>query len=271
MQRKRPERCQRCGKRLHQEHVCAAKVCSWIRCFSATKFLLMCLLLLLFVLPVHAKRTKAETTTPAFEPGFEYITYASVVKLEHPLTGLRLHSQEVAYGTGSKQQTVTAVERHLDDDRALWLIKAPQQSGGRFFAESKGIRRVRCGALIRLEHVVTRTHLHSHRLASPLTGSQEVSAFALSAEGSGDSGDHWQVECISKGAVFWARNETVYLRHVDTETMYLSVLGEQRYHDPLENHAEVVCLERKSIRQPELRAQWVASEGFFHASAAVES
>lgn len=203
----------------------------------------------------------------ALEPGFEYVTYASLVKLEHPVSGFRLYSQEVAYGTGSRQQVVTAVERNRDDDRGFWLVKTPQQAARGFAIQSKGMQRVRCGDWIRLEHVTTRTHLHSHRLASPLSGSQEVSAFALDAAGSGDSGDHWQVECVSTSAAFWKRNETIYLRHVDTPKMYLAILLDHRYHEPLDGHAEVVCLERKSVRLPELRAQWIVSEGFFHASA----
>jgi dolichyl-phosphate-mannose--protein O-mannosyl transferase len=238
--------------------------------FRVIFFLSVWTIWFLVVTPVNSRwgRSTETKTSVALEPGFEYVTYASVVKLEHPITGFRLHSQEVAYGTGSRQQTVTALERNQDDDRGFWLVKAPQQALQGFVAQPKGIRRVRCGDWIRLEHLATRTHLHSHQMVSPLSGQQEVSAFALDALGAGDSGDHWQVECVSNSAMFWKRNDSIYLRHVDTATMYLAVLVDHRYHDPLDGHAEVVCLERKSARQPELRAQWIASDGFFHASAA---
>ena len=36
---------------------------------------------------------------------------------------------------------------------------------------------VECGATIRFQHVTTRKFLHSHLFSSPLSGSQEVSAF----------------------------------------------------------------------------------------------
>lgn len=72
---------------------------------------------------------------------------------------------------------------------------------------------VACGQMIRLEHISTKKNLHSHLFESPLTHGQEVSAFG--AEGNGDTGDNWILECAEGGDV-WARNQDIRLRHADT-------------------------------------------------------
>jgi hypothetical protein len=36
---------------------------------------------------------------------------------------------------------------------------------------------VKCGSVIRLQHVATEKYLHSHHHAAPLSGNQEVSAY----------------------------------------------------------------------------------------------
>lgn len=51
------------------------------------------------------------------------MTCGSTVKLEHVGTRFRLHSQEVQYGTGSGQQTVTLVQE-TDSADSFWKVLA---------------------------------------------------------------------------------------------------------------------------------------------------
>ena len=74
-------------------------------------------------------------------------------------------------------------------------------------------RPIKCGDIIRLEHVVTKKNLHSHLVSSPLTGKQEVSAYGDN-KGEGDTGDNWMLICHTD---FWERDDTIMLKHIDTE------------------------------------------------------
>ena len=42
---------------------------------------------------------------------------------------------------------------------------------------------VKCGSVIRLQHLQTRLFLHSHNFVSPLSGNQEVSCFGDGSQG----------------------------------------------------------------------------------------
>ena len=86
-----------------------------------------------------------------------------------------LHSHKLTWGSGSRQQSVTAVS-DFDDSNSLWLIKeangvVPIPSGK--LQNYKGTP-VKCGEKIRLEHVNTQRNLHSHEYRSWITDSQEV-------------------------------------------------------------------------------------------------
>ncbi len=63
---------------------------------------------------------------------------------------------------------------------------------------------VECGQEIRLEHQTTSRNLHSHHFSSPLSSSQEVSAFG--EDGEGDTGDVWTVVCDGD-TDFWQRDQ----------------------------------------------------------------
>lgn len=52
------------------------------------------------------------------------VTCGSVIKLKHVATGVRLHSHQVTYGSGSGQQSVTGYP-HADDPNSLWLVAGP--------------------------------------------------------------------------------------------------------------------------------------------------
>jgi dolichyl-phosphate-mannose--protein O-mannosyl transferase len=82
-----------------------------------------------------------------------------------------LHSHSLTWGSGSHQQSITAVQNH-DDPNSLWMIKeghkeTPCETG----------TPILCNQTIRLEHVNTRKNLHSHEYASFITDSQEVRNF----------------------------------------------------------------------------------------------
>ena len=64
---------------------------------------------------------------------------------------------------------------------------------------------MKCGDVIRLEHVNTNKNLHSHKVQSWITkrGTEEVSCFGR--DGRGDQQDDWVIECDkkSKGDVIY--------------------------------------------------------------------
>jgi len=95
------------------------------------------------------------------------VTCGSVIKLMHDKTKAKLHSHDIAYGSGSGQQSVTGFQGG-DDANSFWIIrgtKAKPCPQGSLIAK---------GTPIRLQHHSTRKWLHSHNFKSPLTNNQEV-------------------------------------------------------------------------------------------------
>ncbi|VDN21702.1 unnamed protein product [Gongylonema pulchrum] len=79
------------------------------------------LLLLLSVLVASAFCVLG--TCAASREADEFVTCTSVVKLKNNQDGVRLHSHDVKYGSGSGQQSVTAVQDG-DDVNSYWQILA---------------------------------------------------------------------------------------------------------------------------------------------------
>ncbi|CAL8091532.1 unnamed protein product [Calicophoron daubneyi] len=108
-----------------------------------------------------------------------HVTCGSVLKLLNTRHEVRLHSHEVNYGSGSGQQSVTAVGDKTDSN-SYWQVdvlernNSPQCNRGRL---------IKCGQRIRLMHLVTRKNLHSHHFKSPLSDNFEVSAFGTNGAG----------------------------------------------------------------------------------------
>nr|CAD7427311.1 unnamed protein product [Timema monikensis] len=100
----------------------------------------------------------------------QYVTCGSVLKLMNVGYKIRLHSHDVKYGTGSGQQSVTGTELQ-EDVNSHWLIKSET---GKHCNRGQAIK---CGDVIRLQHLATLKNLHSHHFSSPLSGNQEVSAY----------------------------------------------------------------------------------------------
>lgn len=174
----------------------------------------------------------------------KYVTCGSVLKLTNVNTNVRLHSHDVKYGTGSGQQSVTGTDV-TEDINSHWSIKA--ETGSHC---NRG-EAVKCGDVIRLEHLVTEKNLHSHYFQSPLSGNQEISAYG--DKGEGDTGDHWKVVC---DGTYWERTQAIKLKHMDTDA-YLSVSG-KTYGRPIHGQNEVV-----GVSWDNGSIQWKAMEGLF--------
>ncbi|VDK68848.1 unnamed protein product [Litomosoides sigmodontis] len=172
----------------------------------------------------------------------EFVTCGSVVKLKNNQEGVRLHSHDVKYGSGSGQQSVTAVEDG-DDVNSHWQVLAAIKGN------CKRGEPVKCNSKIRLKHLTTGCHLHSHLFAAPLTKEdQEVSCFGNTES---DSGDNWMVVCSND---VWLRKNAVKLKHEDTGK-FLAISGKQ-YGRPINGQYEVVA-----ISTSKNAALWKTAEG----------
>ncbi|EKX46876.1 hypothetical protein GUITHDRAFT_137871 [Guillardia theta CCMP2712] len=136
---------------------------------------------------------------------FEVVTCGSAINLVHVQSRYRLHSHEVAYGSGSRQQSVTAVS-FLADPNSLWVVR------GEHGKQCPQGTQIKNGDTIRLTHLNTKRNLHSHFFESPLSKQQEVSGFG--DKSSGDSGDEWVVEM--KDEDYWKRGKRFRLKHKAT-------------------------------------------------------
>ncbi len=147
---------------------------------------------------------------------FSAVTCGSAIKLRHTATGFLLHSHNIKWGSGSGQQSVTAVEAS-DDPNSLWQIKES-------LSADRSVKHVsclsgtpiRCGETVRLAHVQTKLHLHSHLHSAPISGRQEISCYGT--ESQSDTGDNWKVDCAApaKPGDKWLRPTPITLTHVDT-------------------------------------------------------
>jgi len=172
------------------------------------------------------------------------VTCGSVVKLRNSAYRTRLHSHDVKYGSGSGQQSVTGVEEE-DDVNSYWAILG---------AQGKDCERgepLECGARLRVQHLATKKFLHSHHFSSPLSRSQEVSAFG--DQGDGDSGDNWELVCSGDD---WRRSDSVMFRHSDTG-VYLAMSGHS-FGRPISGQMEVVGRD-----SPDSSCKWTVHEGVY--------
>ena len=190
-------------------------------------------LLLLLVLLVRSPLPRVSASSDAFDDdseedsggGEDYslLTYGSAIRFRHASSSYHLHSHGISYGSGSGQQSVTAVSAE-DDSGSLWQVKEAYHSPVRPLGTP-----VRCGDVIRLQHVTTRKYLHSHLHTSPLTNRQEVSGYGEASHS--DTGDNWKVDCTAPAMTVGAviplppstpssssppSSPTLSLHHVDT-------------------------------------------------------
>ncbi|EGR33403.1 stromal cell-derived factor 2, putative, partial [Ichthyophthirius multifiliis] len=109
---------------------------------------------------------------------------------------------------------------------------------------------VKCGDIIRLEHINTKKNLHSHNYKSAISNKQEVSGFGNN--GQGDLNDNFIIECINgqKGSDLLASFE-FYLQH-QLSKLYLSSSKRFNYNRsncgyncPIIDQLEVNCQSNK--------------------------
>lgn len=176
---------------------------------------------------------------------YEFVTCGSALKLSNDVYGVRLHSHDVKYGSGSGQQSVTGMSDELDAN-SFWQIRGSMKKDC-----TRGSP-IKCGQTIRLMHLTTKKNLHSHHFQSPMSNEQEVSAFG--DEGVGDKLDEWVVQCNGKN---WSRNEKIRFKHKETQA-YLSCSA-KTYGRPINGQQEIVA-----TGQPTRASNyWKAAEGVF--------
>jgi dolichyl-phosphate-mannose-protein mannosyltransferase len=136
------------------------------------------------------------------------VALGSRVSIRHHNTqGGYLHSHDLMYPTGSKQQQITLYP-HKDENN-VWLlenmtqpldIKGEPINGSLAWDALSPPTFINDGDVIKLLHVATSRRLHSHDVRPPVTEAEwqnEVSAYGY--EGfEGDANDYFRVEIIKK-------------------------------------------------------------------------
>jgi hypothetical protein len=144
------------------------------------------------------------------------IKYGMHIRLRHFTTSRLLKSLDKRFPPPSisRQQMALATNDETDAG-AIWRVKGPHGTSEGAF---KG-KPVKNGAVVRLEHLNTRTNLHSHPLEqhhrAPVTRDgmqQEVTTHG--ALGVGDSNDDWILE--TQGTTHWKSGTNVRLIHQGT-------------------------------------------------------
>jgi len=212
--------------------------------------IILCTILILNYIPIHQCHEDEESDSYHENVHSEhhvFVTCGSMIKLAHLQSNYRLHSHDVAYGSGSGQQSITGYP-NVDDPNSLWVVRAPH---GKICTQGDPIQN---GATVRFQHYATKKYLHSHLHQSPLSKQQEVSGFGENDHG--DTGDNWKVKMFSGGGKNWRRDDVFYLQHVDTSN-YLS-LTKNSFKNPIPGQREIVC----SSKMDE-STKWKAEEGIY--------
>lgn len=123
----------------------------------------------------------------------QYVAFGSIITLKQRRTGgAYLHSHPHLYPEehGPRQQQVTTYS-HKDENN-LWKIKPADRD---ISTDEQPPVLVNSGDLVRLEHVMTRRNLHSHKEPAPLSKRHyQVSGYGVN--GTGDANDVWMLEIV---------------------------------------------------------------------------
>ncbi|KAF8876174.1 glycosyltransferase family 39 protein [Infundibulicybe gibba] len=128
-------------------------------------------------------------------------TYADIglgsqVTIRHVNTqGGYLHSHVHTYPTGSKQQQVTLYP-HQDSNNDWRIFNVTSEGDEPFDWEHSPLEYIKSGSRIKLRHIATEKHLHSHDVRAPVSDvdfQNEVSAYGMPGF-TGDANDDWYVE-----------------------------------------------------------------------------
>jgi len=174
------------------------------------------------------------------------VTCGSVVKLTHAQTKYKLHSHDVAYGSGSGQQSVTCFPE-ANDANSMWVVRPAE---GATCSQGDILKN---GAIVRFQHGATRKWLHSHVHQSPISGNQEVSCYG--GEEESNTSDNWVLE-LEGGAADWQRNKKIRLKHQVTGVYLHS--HQHRFGRPIAGQQEV-C----GSRARDNNNFWIAAEGVY--------
>ncbi|KAJ1795755.1 hypothetical protein LPJ59_004165, partial [Coemansia sp. RSA 2399] len=135
------------------------------------------------------------------------IKIGSIVSIKHNMTGRFLHSDR-SHGTqtGSNQQLVFGYRWNSDQNDWWQVLPANRDVPVPGSVVSYGTQ-------IRLRHLETGRHLHSHYNFHDKSGQNEVTAYG--DEAFSDENDHWVVERWNEGAYgqTWNANDIIVLRH----------------------------------------------------------
>ncbi|KAJ1991391.1 hypothetical protein GGI25_001709 [Coemansia spiralis] len=140
-------------------------------------------------------------------PSDPVIKIGTVIALKHIMTGRFLHSDRShSTQTGSNQQLVFGHRRNADTNDWWQVLPANQD------VPVPGSI-VTYGTQLRLRHMETGRHLHSHYNYKDRMGNNEVTAFGDQTVS--DEYDHWLIERWGDGGYgsTWKSTDTVVLRH----------------------------------------------------------
>lgn len=105
-----------------------------------------------------------------------------------------LHSHVQGYPTGSRQQQVTTYH-HKDENNNFIIVRQTDPQNAEEEEALKNIEAVPNNTIVRLRHVKTGKHLHSHPVPAPVTpGDYEVSGYGQ--EGLMDPNDLWELQIV---------------------------------------------------------------------------
>ncbi|GIY40216.1 protein O-mannosyl-transferase 2 [Caerostris extrusa] len=124
------------------------------------------------------------------------VAYGAVITIKNYRTGggyLHSHWHLYPEGVGARQQQVTAYS-HKDENNK-WIIKKFDTEPD--LSSDNRVELVSNGDLIRLEHVVTKRNLHSHKEVAPITKRhQQITCYG--ENGTGDANDVWRIEVMGE-------------------------------------------------------------------------
>ncbi|XP_071164534.1 protein O-mannosyl-transferase 2-like [Mytilus edulis] len=141
----------------------------------------------------------------------ENIAYGSEFTLKQRRTGgAYLHSHWHLYPEEHPPQQQQVTTYAHKDENNMWIIKPADTQ----WTKTDSPELVKSGDLVRLEHIVTKRLLHSHREPAPLT-KRHYQVAGYGVNGSGDANDVWILEVVggSTGAVVQTVRSQVRLIH----------------------------------------------------------
>lgn len=187
------------------------------------------------------------------------VTYGSSIKFTHKNSSYQLHASNVAWGSGSAELAVTAIN-DKSSPNTLWQIQQEYQPTNPEVLAPYG-NPVRCGDVIRLRHSTTQTFLRSQLHRAPISGRQEVSS-----ENKGDKmNENFTLICLNgiPTGTQLTQSTPIKLKHKKSNqflyTRSNDNFNNQNCHNcPIVGHFEVSC-----STQDDGNNIWTMTDGFY--------